>query len=57
VALETALAASEIVGGAGSLDPAARAAFESTACLDAIRAAQAGKMTDMDLAAKHLAEG
>jgi alkylation response protein AidB-like acyl-CoA dehydrogenase len=57
VALETALAASEIVGGAGSLDQAARAAFESAACLDAIRAAQAGKMADMDLAARQLAEG
>ena len=56
MALETASAASEIACGAGTLDPAARATFESAACLDAIRAAQAGRVADMDLVARELAE-
>ncbi|MBI4917377.1 MAG: acyl-CoA dehydrogenase family protein [Acidobacteria bacterium] len=55
VAMETAAAAVELVLGAGTLEPAARAAFEAAACLDAIRAAQAGRVADMDLVAKHLA--
>ena len=47
----------EIVLGAGTLDPVARTAFSSNACLDAIHAAQAGRVADMDAVARSLAEG
>jgi alkylation response protein AidB-like acyl-CoA dehydrogenase len=57
VAMEAASAASEIACGSGTLEPSARATFETAACLDAIRAAQAGRMADMDLVAKELAAG
>ncbi|MBN1770640.1 MAG: acyl-CoA dehydrogenase family protein [Deltaproteobacteria bacterium] len=54
-ALEAAQAATEIVVGAGTLEPAARAAFEASAGLDACRAAQAGRLADLDRVAKELA--
>jgi alkylation response protein AidB-like acyl-CoA dehydrogenase len=56
VALEAASAATEIVVGSGAaVDAAARAAFEAAARLDAARAAQAGRLADMDLVARDLA--
>lgn len=54
-ALEAASAATEIVVGAGTLDAAARAAFEAAAGLEACRAAQAGRLADLDRVAKELA--
>lgn len=49
-------AAVEIAIGTDAVVGEARAAFERAACLDAIRAAQAGRLADEDLVARRLVE-
>ncbi|MDI7269346.1 MAG: hypothetical protein QME96_15260, partial [Myxococcota bacterium] len=54
VAMLAADAAVEIAVGTGAVDGPTRTAFEAAAGLDAIRAAQAGRLADEDAVAKAL---